>query len=423
MTENPRQLEEARPAAADGARTRPQGLSLEKSRSIAERARRVIWKGGKESTQHEALRACGFPRFATRSSGNSFWDADGNQYVDYLMAWGAVVLGHGFAGVDEAAADQLSRGSLMNLAIEAEVRLAERLVEHIPSAELVRFVASGSEAAAAAVRIARHVTGREKIVHYGFHGWLDWCQNLHPAGILPAVLANTLTLKFNDAQALHEIFAANRGTIACVIMEPVKDEEPAEGYLEAVREITRSNGALLIFDEAKTGIRFGLGGAQVHYAVTPDLSVFSKAIANGYPLALLAGRADVFERADGVWVSGTYHGWPPAIAAANATLTVIEQKPVVEHIWSMGRRLMSGFNTLMEKHGFAARLSGAPPMPKVNAPDSETAQLRTLISKMLQRGYFIHPTHPWFISYAHDEACIDRTLQNIEDSLGEMRAP
>ena len=397
-------------------------ISNQKSIELGERARRVIWKGGKESTQHEALRSCGYPRFMSHGAGCQTWDVDGNCYVDYLMSWGTVLLGHAFPAVERAVSQQLAKGSLLDLAVEQEVRLAERLVQHIPGAELVRFLATGSDATQAAVRIARGATERAKIVQYGFHGWLDWCQSAHPAGIMPSVLANTIGVKFNDIDDLKKVFADYRNEIACVILEPVKDEEPAAGYLQAVRDIAHENGALLVFDEAKTGFRFGLGGAQGHYGVTSDLCVFSKALANGYPLAVVTGKAEVFERANDVWVSGTYHGWPPAITAAEATLTVLENEPVAPSIWKLGSRLMEGVNTIMSSCGFRARLQGAAAMPKLAYSEQETPTIRRFFAKMVGRGYFIHPTHPWFISYAHNEACIDTTLENIDAAIREVVA-
>jgi glutamate-1-semialdehyde 2,1-aminomutase len=389
-------------------------FSIELSQQIATRARRVIWKGGKEATQHEALQACGFPRFLARSEGCKIWDVDGNGYIDYLMSWGTVLLGHGYAAVEDAVSRQLGCGSHFNLAIEQEVGLAERLVRYIPGAELVRFVATGAEATNAAVRIARAATGREKVIHYGFHGWLDWCQGDHPDGILPATLSALLSLEYNDLDALRDLFIVHGDAIACVIMEPVKDETPAGGFLAGIRDLVHHHGGLLIFDEAKTGFRFGLGGAQAHYGVTPDLCIFSKALANGYPLAVVAGREEVFERASGAWVSGTYHGWPPAIIAAQATLTELEREPVVPHVWALGERLMEGFNAIMGRRGLQSRLVGVPPMPQLRCPDAESATIRRLISAMLQRGYFIHPIRPWFLSYAHDVQCIDRTLDDLE---------
>lgn len=384
------------------------------SQAISERAQRVIWKGGKEATQHESLRAAGYPRFLARGEGCKIWDVDGNCYTDYLMTWGTVLLGHGYPAVESEVALQLARGSHFNLAVEQEVSLAERLVHHIPGAELVRFLATGAEATGAAVRIARAATGREKVVQYGFHGWLDWCQSAHPAGILPTTVSSTLSLAYNDLDALEDLFRKHRESIACIIMEPIKDEEPREGYLAGVRDLAHRFGSLLIFDEAKTGFRFGLGGVQAHYGVIPDLAVFSKALANGYPLAVVTGKANVFTRASEAWVSGTYHGWPPAIVAAQATLSVLEREPVVEHVWTLVARLMEGFNAITARVGLESRLVGAPPMPQLQCAQRETTTIQNLFADLVLRGYFIHPIRPWFISYSHDAACIEQTLDDIE---------
>jgi len=400
----------------------PEKRSLESSRQIHDRARRVLWKGGPEATQHALLQSCGFPRYLERADGCRIWDVDGNCYLDYLMSWGSVFLGHNAAAVSHEVAQQLQRGALLNLGVEQEVSLAERLCAHIPGAELVRFVASGSEATNAAVRIARAVTDREKIAQYGFHGWLDWCQSTHPAGIAKDTLQSTLSLDYNNPEHLRELFSIHGNEIACVIMEPFKDEEPKEGYLQAVQAIAHEHGALFILDEIKTGVRLGLGGAQAHFGVTPDLCVFSKALANGYPLAVLAGRAEILEQASDVWVSGTYHGWPPAIAAAHATLSVLEREPVAAHVWTLGERLMTGFNRIMRHYGLPARLAGLPPMPQVRYPEGEPAELEQLFSNMLTRGYFIHPIRPWFISAAHDMEDIEQTLVDIEASVQEMAA-
>ena len=216
---------------------------------------------------------------------------------------------------------------------------------------------------------------------------------------------------------MRELFKKNGDTIACVIMEPVKDELPEEGFLAGIRDLVHQYGGLLIFDEAKTGFRFGLGGAQAYYGVTPDLSVFSKALANGYPLAVVAGKAEILERGSEAWVSGTYHGWPPSIVAAHATLSQLEREPVVRHVWALGERLMDGFNNTMARHGLETRLAGMPPMPELRCPDKESTTIQRLVSEMLRRGHFIHPVRPWFISYAHDSQCIERTLEDIEIAI------
>ena len=394
-----------------------------RSRAIAERARRVVWKGGSEATQHPSLIEAGFPRYLARGEGARVWDADGNAYLDYLMSWGSVLLGHRAPAVEAAVRRQLEEGALFNLAVEGEVALAERLVRHVPAAELVRFVASGSEATAAAVRVARAATGRETVVQFGFHGWLDWCQGAHPAGVPPATLSAVLPMEYNDLDALAALFAAHRDGIACVLMEPVKDEEPAAGFLSGVRELTHANGALLVFDEVKTGLRLGLGGAQVRLGVTPDLCTLSKALANGYPLAALAGRREVFERASEVWISGTYHGWPPAVAAAHATLTELETEPVVERVASLGRRLMDGFARIAADRGLRGRLAGLPALPQIRCPAGERPWFQALFGRMVGRGYFIHPLRPWFPSAAHGEGDVERTLADLEEAARGLERP
>ena len=162
---------------------------------------------------------------------------------------------------------------------------------------------------------------------------------------------------------------------------------------------------------------------QAYYGVIPDLSVFSKALANGYPLAVVAGKAEVFERASEAWISGTYHGWPPAIVAALATLSVIEHEPVVQHVWTLGARLIEGFNAIMVRSGLASRLGGAAPMPQLRIVQQETATIERLFSQLIQRGYFMHPIRPWFISYAHDSASIEQTVEDIEISARQAVAP
>lgn len=396
--------------------------SLRASEEVAARAGRVLWKGGSEATQHPSLRAAGFPRFLARGEDCRVWDVDGNCYVDYLMSWGTVLLGHRHPAVEEAVRKQLERGALFNLSVEQEVSLAERLVEHIPAAELVRFVASGSEATGAALRIARAATGREGVLRYGYHGWLDWCLGEHPAGIPPATLAAVQPLPYNDLEAVGELFARRGEEIACVILEPVKDEEPAEGFLAGLRSLAHRHGALLVFDEVKTGLRFGLGGAQGHYGVTPDLCVLSKALANGYPLAAVAGTRAVFARAEDVWISGTYHGWPPAVAAAHATLTVLESEPVIERVWALGARLRDGFNAVLAERGFEARLAGAPPMPELRCPEHERKTLLELLARLVERGQLLHPVRPCFVSGAHTPELVDRTLEELEAAARRLVA-
>lgn len=389
------------------------------SRALGARGRHVLWKGGKESTQHLMLQGCEYPRFMRSAAGCTTCDVDGHRYIDYLMGWGTVLLGYNHADVETAVHRQLARGCLFNLPTEEEVSLAERLVRVIPGATKVRFLTTGAEGTQAAVRVARAATCREEVLQCGFHGWLDWCQGSHPSGIPRATLSSVRTFPYNDLNALSGLLSSREGSVACVIMEAVKDEMPADGYLASVREITHHHGALLIFDEAKTGFRLSLGGAQAHFGVLADLCVFSKALANGYPLAALTGRDEVFDRAAEAWVSGTYHGWPASIAAAHATLDVLERHQVTQHVWTLGKRLMAGFNDIMERHGLSTRLTGVAAMPQLRPAEGEARIIEQLFSGMVRRGYFIHPLRPWFVSYAHDGIVIEQTLAAADDAAQE----
>lgn len=407
-------------ASNSGPRNRPSGDAL----ALDARARSVLWKGGSEATRSPVLRGVGLPQFLERGAGSHVWDVDGNRYVDYLMAWGSALLGHCNPHVEQRVRQQLDKGALFNLGVADEVSLAERLVGHVASADAVRFVASGSEATHAAVRVARAATGRRTIVQCGYHGWLDWCQAAHPAGILPDTLAHTVSLPYNDLDALSRTLAAHPGDVAAVILEPVKSEPPLPGYLAGLRELVHADGALLIFDEVKTGFRFSIGGAQAYFGVAPDISVFGKAIANGYPLAAIMATAAVFASADEVWISGTYHGWPPALAAAHATLDVLETKPVLTHVWRRGAQLIAKFDELRRAAGSSLRLVGLPPMPVLHDESGGSggeAQLDRFCAGMVARGYFIHPLRPWFIADTHDDEVIEQTLRDAAVVLGETR--
>ncbi len=378
------------------------------------RAKAVVWKGGSEATRHPILREVGLPQFLERGSGSRIWDIDGKEYIDYLMAWGSALLGHCNPHVEQQVRAQLDKGSMFNLPVADEVRLAERLVAHLPSADAVRFLASGSEATTAAVRVARAATGRELIVQCGYHGWLDWCQADHPAGILPGTLAKTLSVPYDDLDALGRILADHPREVAALILEPVKAHAPAPDYFARLQELLAADGALLIFDEVKTGFRFGLGGAQVHFGASPDISVFGKALANGYPLAAIAANASVFARARDVWISGTYHGWPPALAAAHATLDQLETQPVIDRIWRRGARLIDAIDELARRCGSSLHLRGLPPMPVLQASPGDEAHVTRFCAGMVARGYFIHPLRPWFIADTHDDEIIERTVRDAE---------
>src|SRR2546422_4445450 len=287
------------------------GRSLARSREYFARARKVIpsctqtfSKGPTQFVQGVA------PNFLERGRGSHVWDVDGNEYVDYVMALCPIVLGYDDPDVIAAVQRQLADGVTFSLAHPLEVEVAEALAKIVPCAEMVRFGKNGSDATAGAVRVARAYTGRDLVVCCGYHGWQDWFigTTTRDRGVPGAVKALTKTFQYNDLKSLDRVLTEHRGQVAVVIMEPVIFQEPAPGFLEGVRDLTHRHGALLVFDEIVTGFRFGLGGAQEYFGVTPDLACFGKGMANGLPISAIVGRADVMKLFEEVFFSFTFGG-------------------------------------------------------------------------------------------------------------------
>ena len=298
------------------------------------------------------------PKFLQRGKGARVWDVDGNQFIDYCMGCFSVTLGHGFPAVDDAIRAQLSDGINLSLMHPLEVEVADRLRRLIPSAEMVRYGKNGSDATMAAERLARFVTGREKVACLGYHGIGDWYIGTtdRSYGVPASVQALTMPFKYNHVASLEALVAAHRGQIACVIMEPALFEFPKPGFLEQVRELTRAQGALLIFDELLTGFRFAAGGAQELLGVTPDLTTLGKGVANGMPIGVVAGRAEYMRHFDKVFFSTTYGGEALTLAAAAAALDTYLEGGVIPRLWKSGKIIFDNFTRLIEQRGLTARM-------------------------------------------------------------------
>ncbi|HEY3257492.1 MAG TPA: aminotransferase class III-fold pyridoxal phosphate-dependent enzyme, partial [Gemmatimonadaceae bacterium] len=353
---------------------------------------------------------------------------DGNEYIDYLMALGPIVLGYAYPATDEAVRRQLANGISFSLMHPLEVELAELLTEIIPCAEMVRFGKNGSDVTSGAVRLSRAVTGREVIAAGGYHGWQDWFigTTSRNRGVPKAVRELTKSFRYNHLEDLERIFAEHRGQVAAVILEPIHGEEPHEGFLQQVADLTRQEGAILIFDEVKTGFRFGLGGAQAHFGVTPDLACFGKAIANGMPLSALVGLRDVMKELEEVFFSFTNGGETLSLAAAIATIQEMQREPVVEHIWREGKRLKDGFNEIARELELErmTHCYGLPPMTLVSFVDDngkESIPLRSLFQQeVIRRGILFDDGH--FICYSHSPEDIDETLDAYREALMIVRS-
>ena len=358
------------------------------------------------------------PAQMVRASGCRVWDRSGREYLDYVMALGAVALGYGHPDVNRAAQEAIAAGVVGPLPPVAEEELAEALAARIPWLERVRFLKTGAEAVAAAVRLARVATGRDHVLGCGYHGWLDWCQG-GAEGIPAAVRSLFAELPFNDVAAAREMIRERGRELAAVVVEPLVVTEPSREWLQVLREETERVGAVLVFDEIKTAFRLAVGGAAERYDVRPDLVVLGKALANGFPLAAVGGRADVMEGATRTWISSTLATEGVALAAARATLDVFEREDVCGHLHRVGTRLLHGLHDLQRRHPNA--ITGVAGVAEMSFLHCATEELsRSVALGAAKRGLLFKRTAYNFVSLAHDEGTIDRTLEILSETLREV---
>jgi glutamate-1-semialdehyde aminotransferase len=396
---------------------------LERARALIPGASQTVSKGPTQWVQGVA------PAFVARARGASVWDVDGNEYLDFPMALGPVILGHAHPAVNAAIAHQLKDGITYTLPHRLEVEVAERIHEVVPCAERVRFGKTGSDATSAAVRLSRAVTGRDRVVVMGYHGWHDWYvgSTSRRRGVPRAVQALTESVPFGDLAALADSLDGRSGKVACVVLEPVGLREPLEGELQAICDLTREHGALVVFDEIISGFRLSPGGAQERYGVVPDLACFGKALGNGMPLSAIAGRAEVMDPLEEVFFSGTHGGEALSLAAALATLDVMRTEPVHEHLWQLGAALQRGLRERIDAHGLASVVtaSGAAPWTLVVVsephPDREGLPAKTLLQQeLLKHGVLFNGSN--FICYAHTVSDISRALDAYDAAFAVLAA-
>ena len=399
------------------------------------RARRVVPGASQTLSKGPSMFVEGaYPVFLERGKGSRVWDVDGHEYVDYILGLASITLGYAHPAITEAVARQLERGSIFSLPHPLEVEVSERLAEVIPCADMVRLVKTGSEADAAAVRVARAATGRDVIVFNGYHGWSDWYAVTTPRskGIPKDFSRLVAPFQYNDLASLEAVLDEHRGHVAAVMMEPVLIDAPAAGFLAGVKAAAHRHGALLIFDEIVSGFRWAVGGAQERFGVVPDLATFGKGMANGLPLAAVVGGRDLMREFEEVFVSSTFGGDALALAACLATLDVYRREPVIAHLWDVGRRFQDGFAALAARLDVPARTIGYPVHPKIVIDGGSPETARLLMSLFLQetaaRGAIFHFAG-FNVSHAHGEADVDETLAACEaalrvvgEALGDGRA-
>ena len=351
------------------------------------------------------------------SHGCTVVGSDGRSYLDFLMALGAVALGYGHEEVNRAAIEAVQQGGIGPLAPAQEELLAGDITQMMPGLEQVRFLKTGAEATAAAVRLARVVTGRDRVLGCGYHGWLDWCSRA--AGVPDATRALYDEIPFNDAERSVALIRAAKDSLACVVLEPVIEEAPHVDWLAAVREACNEVGALLVFDEIKTAFRVAPGGAAQRWGVAPDLTVLGKAIANGFPLAVVGGRADLMHRVSHTWISSTMATEWVSLAAARATLRVMREQQVSTHLHLVGGMLLAGLQLLADLHpALIERASGIEEMCYLRYHDEGVSHRVALACA--ERGLLFKRNAYNFVSLAHTAAEVSSALAVLAEVLQEQ---
>lgn len=411
-------------------------MKFTRSEAFAKKAMQLIPGGAhtysKGCDQFPALA----PGFIERGQGALVWDVDGNEFIDWGMGLRSVCLGHAHPAVLEAVTAMLQKGVNFTRPSPIEAEVAELITELVPSAEMVKFAKNGSDATTAAVKLARAYTGRDLVVRCAdqpFFSVDDWFigSTVVDAGIPAPVKALTKQFPYNDADALEAMIQAHPNQIACVILEAAATSAPAPGFLERVRELTEKAGIVLIFDEIITGFRWHVGGAQTYYNVTPDLSTFGKAMANGFSCAALVGKKDILnlgglthDKARVFLLSTTNGGETHSLAAAKKTIELLRDGQLIGENWEIGSRFMHEFNTMMSDEGLEAyiQMQGVAISPYIvtkNSQNQVDMALRTLfLQETIQQGLLI----PYIsICASHRQTQLDDTLAKIHASLPKVK--
>ncbi len=358
----------------------------------------------------------GNPRRCARTEGCRVWDEEGREYLDLVMGLGAVALGYAHPDVNAAAERGMRAGVVGPLPHVLEQEVAERLATVIPSAESVRFLKTGAEAVAAAVRIARTYTNREHVITCGYHGWLDWCQDA--VGVPRELAKLRREVPFNDAAALEQA-AGEFAPIAAIVIEPVHEGAPDLGWISLAREVATRTGAVLIFDEIKTAFRIAVGGAAERYGIVPDIAVLGKALGNGFPISAVCGSKDAMDAVNRTWISSTLATEHVSLGAALAVLDVFDRDDVITVIQSGGQRLLDGLERIAGRfgdHGVDAR--GMAEMCFLNFANSDLSA--TFASLAAVRGVIFKRNAYNFVSLAHTDGVMSDILTRLEEVAEEV---
>ncbi len=431
-------------------------IAWQKSNALQQRASKVLPLGVNSNFRYWGE---GMTPYVQKAKGAYLWDVDGNKYIDYRLAFGPIILGHAWDEVNAKVAGEIELGTLAAMTGELEIELAEMMVKMCPGLEMVRFACSGTEATMHAIRVARAFTGRERIIkfegmYHGFHDYTLW-STYAPAEVygnccnpisvpassgIPRPLSELITtLPFNNKDLLEKSLRSCGEQVAAIIIEPCMGNcggiLPQDDFLQFVRSQCDKYGIVMILDEVKTGFRIANGGAQEYYNLKPDLATYAKALANGYPLAAFGGKKEIMSIiGKGVSQGGTFTNNKPGVAAAWATLTILNREPVLKTIEKRGARLMEGIGKILEEEGIPHCLNGFPAMfsfalgvESVNDQrswnGSEKEYYLSLVEALIERGVMPDhdPREPWFLCYAHGEAEIDQTLDVFREAVKAVK--
>jgi glutamate-1-semialdehyde aminotransferase len=367
-----------------------------------------------------------YPVFLERGYAGHIVDVDGNDYIDMLCAYGPIIMGYDESEINDAVKAQMQKGFCFSLVQPIQNELEQKLIDIIPCAEKVILVKTGSDATSVAVRVARGYTDKNTILRCGYHGWHDWAVEVH-GGVPQCMLDLTVEFEYGDLQDLESKLKAHQDDIAGIIITPVGHPlakpvmPPPTGYLQAVRALADKYGAVLIFDEIRTGFRVAIGGAQEYYGVTPDLSTFGKAMANGYPISAVVGKSkfmDVCEKK--VFISSTFFPNSLEMAAALKCIEILQRDKIINIVWEKGKAFLVALEDIVKKNNAPAQVSGIPPMPYLTfnkVDDFYKERRERFYTETIRRGLFIQPYHHWYISARHSEADLEKALNAIREAL------
>lgn len=431
---------------------------IKESDRLYEKAKQVIGSGTNTFSRAPGVFPIGVsPKFLDKQDGCHTWDVDGNEYIDMVMGCGPVTLGHNHPVINKAIKDQMDKGGILySMLNPLEVEVAEKLIDVIDCAEMVKFSKNGSDVCAASVKLARHVTGRDIIFQWGYHGFQDWYIGAtdRNAGVPKAVRDLTITFDYEDTDKLREMFQKYKGQVAAIVMEPVIGQRqlcsnlsseqcrdfPENSYgpcnncaqkqiLEEIKNIAHENGALLIFDEMISGFRFSMGGAGKYFGVSPDLATFGKGITNGMPLGVLVGKKEHMQHFDKVFLSSTYAPEALTLAAASANIDFYIENNVIDDLWKKGTYIDNNFQKVIEKHNLSKNVSlaGYSVRLMVNTHGDDGLQdpkLATLYQQEMFRNGILCFSGVLMLSYALNDSdlelivdAFDRTCKVIKEAL------